>query len=165
MCAGVALASGGGSGGDGIVGRRGGNGGGDSDGEPEGFPIGWPFAVPLLHAMNKGLLCASVAPELRDLVMRVTDVGFLGALGGVAALTSLASSCGYGGALGALSLAIVQVGLGHMLFESLVNGILLPLFRNPEKARKPLHFTRVLHATTFTPLPGTPGPPARCCHS
>eukprot|EP00302_Diacronema_sp_CCMP2436_P014264 CAMPEP_0179872136 /NCGR_PEP_ID=MMETSP0982-20121206/21320_1 /TAXON_ID=483367 /ORGANISM="non described non described, Strain CCMP 2436" /LENGTH=320 /DNA_ID=CAMNT_0021763097 /DNA_START=33 /DNA_END=995 /DNA_ORIENTATION=- len=116
------------NGGGGGSGGGGGAGGGDDDCHLP--PIGWPLAVPLLHALNKGMLCASVDPALRDLTMRLTDVGFLGMLGGLAALASFSGS---GIALYGLQRAIVQVALGHMLLESLVNGLLLPHFRDPEK--------------------------------
>lgn len=129
MCA---LGGGSGGGGAGTPGGRGrGGDGGGGDGADDEYSRLWPFFIPLLHAANKGLLAWAVAPELRDLVVRVVDVGFLGFFGGLAALATAAPAH----ALVGLRLALVKVGLAHMLLETLVNGILLPLHRCPDKVR------------------------------
>ncbi|EKX37201.1 hypothetical protein GUITHDRAFT_116615 [Guillardia theta CCMP2712] len=75
-----------------------------------------------LHAANKALICWCSNPYMRDTVVKVADVGFLGLLGSL----SLAAAWNPKSTLMNIQPLILQTGFSHLVLEMLFNGIAIP---------------------------------------
>ncbi|KAJ1482712.1 hypothetical protein T484DRAFT_1803012, partial [Baffinella frigidus] len=91
--------------------------------EPLGSILGPGTLVGALHVFNKALMCWCTDARVRDMVVKVADVGFLGLLGSLSLVVAFAPV----GALTNIQPMILQTGLSHILLEMGFNGIAIPV--------------------------------------
>eukprot|EP00802_Teleaulax_amphioxeia_P010345 Tamp_10372.p1 GENE.Tamp_10372~~Tamp_10372.p1 ORF type:complete len:401 (-),score=35.28 Tamp_10372:846-1949(-) len=75
-----------------------------------------------LHAANKALICWCSDATLRDTVVKVADVGFLGLLGSL----SLAAAWQPVSPLSVIQPLILETAYSHLVLEMMFNGIAIP---------------------------------------